>query len=518
MTADELAAERDEAFLALRAAMPPANMESAFRCTAKLQDALRDPRRLDRNLVMVAYGGGKDSSYTLAFVRAMQLIMFRVYGNAFRLRVATNRHAGMPRAVLENVDREYRALRLTTDPSAELLLIDGHEVSPFDVNAPQREHVIRRNRLDILMTGHRTFADGRPTFCNACNLSVFNSFGVAAAYGEGADVIITGDSQQEQREYAVWVGRLARKLAPGQRGPSPKAGRNGLGGLLSRLDDIGQAYFTDIYGKDADEMLRERRVTTDVPSRLRFFSIYSDTAYTSRDHLELLTGFLGFEFDDVAFSFTESDCGNPAIMAHLRGLKCERVFRRSYEEGLDEYVRFALDLMRKKDFPPELIERMRQRYAGPDAAARMRAVVGDYAMETFGLTEEQLICMAWSPFAGQGAGLDDYLSREQPALAGRTDEIRALLAGGSEGAGSPEAGGRAETDDAAKLAAELARISGLEPRHLRVLYSSPVRRHGERDTGLVVIDAVLAGDPHKTLIRTKHAPDGPDTVEQISGR
>jgi len=53
---------------------------------------------------MVAYGGGKDSSYTLAFVRAMQLILFRVHGSTFQLRVATNRHAGMPRAVLENVD------------------------------------------------------------------------------------------------------------------------------------------------------------------------------------------------------------------------------------------------------------------------------------------------------------------------------------------------------------------------------------------------------------------------------
>jgi hypothetical protein len=31
----------------------------------------------------VAYGGGKDSSYTLAFVRAMQLILFRLHGTTF---------------------------------------------------------------------------------------------------------------------------------------------------------------------------------------------------------------------------------------------------------------------------------------------------------------------------------------------------------------------------------------------------------------------------------------------------
>src|ERR1700676_2254421 len=188
---------RAQAFRTLSAAMSTANMEAALRCSARLEAALPHTGRLDRNPVMVAYGGGKDSSYTLAFVRAMQLILLRVYGTTFRLRVATNRHAGMPRAVMENIDRAYRALRLTADPDCELLLIDGNEVTPFDVDTPQRADLVRRNRLDILMTGHRTFADGRPTFCNACNLSVLNSFGVAAAYGAGADLIITGASQGE---------------------------------------------------------------------------------------------------------------------------------------------------------------------------------------------------------------------------------------------------------------------------------------------------------------------------------
>ncbi|HEY2579379.1 MAG TPA: hypothetical protein VGI74_23975 [Streptosporangiaceae bacterium] len=506
--AADVATERDQAYQALRAAMPPANMQAALRCSVKLQDTLPHQGQLDRNLVMVAYGGGKDSSYTLAFVRAMQLILFRVYGSTFRLRVATNRHAGMPRAVLENVDREYQALRLTADPDCELLLIDGSEVSVFDVNTPQREHVIRRNRLDTLMTGHRTFADGRPTFCNACNLSVVNSFGLGAAYGDGADLIITGDSQQEQREYAVWVSRLARRLAPGSRGSKG----NGLGGLLSHVDQISQSYFTDIYGEDAVETIAERRVTSQVPERLRFFSIYSDTAYTARDHLDLLTGLLGFKFDDVAFSFTESDCGNPTLMAHLRGLKCERVFQRSYAEGLAEYVKFALGLMRKKDFPPELIEQMRRRYAGPDAADQMRQVAGRYALETFGLTEEQLICMVYSPFADEGAGLEGFLAREHPSLAARVAEVHAVLAGdpGSVGGPGPLGGPPA-------LAAGLERISGLELKQLRVLYRSPMRQLDGRG-GTEVIDAVLAGDPHKAVIHTRHAPDGPDTLEQISGR
>lgn len=495
---------RDQAFLELQAAMPPANLRAALQCGARLQAALPHRDRLDRNLVMVAFGGGKDSAYTLAFVRAMQLVLFRVHGSTFRLRVATNRHAGMPRAVLENIGRGYEALRLTADPGCELLLIDGDEVTPFDVDAPQRAHVIRRNRLDILMTGHRTGGDGRPTFCNACNLSVVNAFGLAAAHGDGADLVITGDSRQEQRQYALWVDRLARRLAP----PAKAARGNGVGGFLSQVDGIAQAYFADIHGPDAADAIAERRITTDVPERLRFFSIYSDTEYAAGDHMELLTGFLGFEFDDLAFSFTESDCGNPALMAHLRGLKCERVYQRSYEAGMQEYVRFALDLMRKKDIPAELVELMRDRYEGPEAVSRMRRAAADYALETFGLTEEQLVCMVHSPFGGKGAGLEEFLRREHPALAERVDDVHALLAGESRDAPRP----------AGDLAGDLERISGLELPRLRTLYRSSVRRPAGGGTGTEVIDAVLADDPHKAVIRTRHAQNGPHTFEQISGR
>jgi hypothetical protein len=507
MTAQELPLDpqqwvadlRDQSYRALRAAMPAAILMEASRCAARLHTALPHQETLRHNRILVAYGGGKDSSYMLAFVRAMQLILYRIHGDTFQLRVATNRHAGMPRAVMENMDRVYQALRLFGDPECELLLIDGDEVSPFEVDAPQREHVIARNRLDILMAGHRTFGDGRPTFCNACNLSMFNSFGLAASYGAGADLIVTGDSTNEQRQYSAWVNRLARRIAPSRQNVRGK----GFARLLSQADGIAQAYFTDIHGADATEALAQRKITSDVPESLRFFSIYSDTAYRSGDHMELLTEFLGFQFDDLAFSFTESDCGNPALMAHLRALRCEHVYRRPYAEGLAEYVEFALDLMRQKDYPADLIAVMRTRYEGPQAADRMRAAMTRYASDTFGLTETQLVCLVYSPFAEQAAGLADFLTREHPALADRVEAIHALL--------------REDDREDPALADELTRISGLNLRQLRVLHGRSLRRPG-RDKHTEPIDAVLAGDPHKAVIPTQHEPNGPVIFEQISGR
>jgi hypothetical protein len=190
-------------------------------------------------------------------------------------------------------------------------------------------------------------------------------------------------------------------------------------------------------------------------------------------------------------------------MAHLRALKAEHVYQRPYGEGLAEYVEFALGLMRGKDIPTGLIEQMRARYEGPGATSRMRQAAADYAMETFSLTEEQLVCMVYSPFAEKGERLADFLRREHPALADRASDLHALLAD--------------EPCDAPDAAAELERISGLELSGLRVLYRSPVARLGTPGEP-EVIDAVLAGDPHKAVISTRHAPGGPTVLEQISGR
>jgi hypothetical protein len=481
---------------ALWDALPEHCRESVRACLPRLLAEL--PRQpLAANTVMVAFGGGKDSAYTTAFVRAIHLELYREHGESFRLRILTNRHAGMPLAVMENVGRTFAALGIEDDPDCEALLVDGDVVRPFRVHEPRPPELVERNRLDILMSGHRTMADGRPTFCNACNLSVANSFGIGASHGGGADVIVTGDSPEEQRAYLAWIRGLARQL-----GVEPQRGL-GFKGLLSTLDGIGQVYFGDIHGDGGEAGAAGRRVASDVPAQLRFFSIYDDTAYESGDHWDLLTGFLGFAFDRLAFSFTESDCANPALMAHLRGLKAERLFERGYEEGLAEYVEFALGLMRTKEIPEELVEMVAERYRGPEAPARMRAAMEDYALDTFGLSDEQLVCMVYSPFVGNGERLDAFLEREHPELGARVDEARAALTG---------------EDADPELIAALERLSGLTLGQLRVLYERPSPPKRGMTSGSGIVGAILESDPHKAVIATRHRRGGPVVEELISGR
>jgi len=492
---------REEALRGLVAYLSPQHMQSTARCAARLHERLPDKRALWRNQVLVAYGGGKDSTYTIAFVRLMQLLLHRGYGNTFRLRIATNRHAGMPQAVMENIGRAYRALGILDDPLCEPLLVDGNEIKPFREGEPLPRSLVQQNRDDILMTGHRTFANGRPTFCNACNFRMVNAFGLAASYGEGVDVIVTGDARREQRAYYVWVRRLAQTF-----GIDGLTGKGDFGGFLETMRNISAMYFRDIHGKQATDAVEQRLVASGVRKELHFFSIYGDTDYASGAHWDLLTKHLGFTFDDIAFSFSESDCANPGLMAHLRGLKCERDHGRSYAEGLDEYVRFAVGLMRQKDFPEALVDMVLARYEGSAGVSRMRARMNEVARELYGLEEEQLVCMTYSPFAGRGERLQRYLEREHPRFAHLGDAIHGLLWGDARAEGQ------------ASTRAFLERTSGLTLAQLQVVYDAPL--HGLAPGGADghLIPHILARDPHKQIIQTQHAQGGPMVDEIISGR
>jgi hypothetical protein len=462
-------------------AMPPVDAEAATRVAADLTARLRESADAGApQTVLVAYGGGKDSSYMVAFVRAAQLYAHAELGAAFRLRVATNRHAGMPAAVMANIDRTYRALGMHNDPSVEMLLIDGDVVSPFAADLPMPADLVARNRTDILMNGHRFAGEARPTFCNACNLSMVNAFGVAAAWDGGADIIVTGDSRDEQKAYLVWTRRLARDFAV-----EVVRGKPGLNDFLRTMDGLGRRYHGEIHGEGVPE---QTGIAHRLPKASRFFSIYGYTDYDAGAHWDFLTGYLGFEFDELAFSFTESDCVNPLLMAHFRGLRD-----------------YALGLMRRKQFPAELIAVMAARYADGEAVARMRQLASAYARDVLDLGEARIVCMLSAPFGGRGAALQPWLVREAPALAGDERAIRHLL--------------EAEDSVDPPLAAQLRDLTGLTLAQLRQCWRNPVVPNLAAAGALATpLGRVLRDDPHKATIVTRHAPDGADVAEVISGR
>ncbi|MFC4375374.1 hypothetical protein ACFO5K_14835 [Nocardia halotolerans] len=463
----------------------------------ELLDAAGGIDGIGAHKVMVAYGGGKDSSYVVAFVRAVQLHLRLEHGRTFTVRVANMRHAGVPLAVMENIERVYAALRMLDDDRAELLTVDRTEIRPFRVDLPLPESLVTVNRVDVLMNGHRSAGDGRPTFCNSCNLAVADFYGRAAWWDGGVDAIMTGDSRREQALYAAWIRRLARDI-----GIEPdQAGTMVFSDLLRALRGIGDAYYRELFGGGGEAQVVERSVAVgDRSAQPRFVSIYDSVSYRVHDHWDLIVDFLGFRFDDLAFSFTESDCANPTLMAHLRGLRAELVEERSYAAGIGEYLEFAETMMRKKEMPDRLIQLALGRYDTPAKVSERRTVAADFARRAFDLPERALAAMVFSPFTDQGQRLVAFLERCHPDRVDRADRCHAAL--------RAEPGTEAEAD-------WLAEVSGLSIDHLRTLYDSALVDFSRRDT---VMARVRSGDPHKHGVRTVDPRTGVPVVELISGR
>ena len=474
--------------------LTPAIIDSAQRCSQRLLAALPDSDNPANNRVLLAYGGGKDSSYMVAYVRYIQGLIWQQQGSTFQLRISTNRHAAMNDSVMENIDRVYRALHIPGDDFTECLVTDGLQIRHFERHLPMPDSVRQQNRNDVLMNGHRFRADARSTFCNACNLSMVNSFGLAAHYEGGVDVIITGDSPQEQTAYLAWARHLSRLF------DAPVADKSrGFSGFLQTLDGVAERYFADIYG--AEQVTPAHRITWQLARDPLFFNIYQDTAYEAGAHWSLLTEFMHFRFDELMFSFSESDCGNPTLMAHIRGLRAETLMQRNYAEGIREYVRFALGLMEKKDFPPQLIAEMAARYQDDAAIERARQRAAQFAEQAFGLNETQLVCMIYSPFIAQGQQLNVWL--QQLDQAPDEQAVRALLCGDS---------------DDLLLAQQLEQLSGLTIAQMRQCWRSAQVNTLLDGTRGDALSRVLHFDPHKAVIQVNNGALQDIVTEVISGR
>ena len=275
----------------------------------------------------------------------------------------------------------------------------------------------------------------------------------------------------------------------------------GFSSFLKTLDGVAKGYFENIYGPG--NVTSEHRIAHALVRDPIFFNIYQDAAYESGEHWSLLTEFLKFDFDELMFSFSESDCGNPTLMAHIRGLRAETLLGRTYTEGVREYVNFAIGLMQQKEFPRHLVSEMSARYQNDSAIDRQRARAEKFALDAYDLSSEQLICMIYSPFTECGKNLERYLVDQKILLS--APAIHALLGGNINGC--------------SMLKTKLETLSGLNLEQLRQCYGNCLVVSLLEPKSKDPLSRVLRYDPHKAIIQVKNdnAPDRRIT-EIISGR
>jgi len=493
----------------IKAELDPAQIAQAEATAERLYEELPHKDELEKNRVVVLLGGGKDSTWMTSYTRLVQLLIWDKPGHhTFTLRALTGRHPGMQHEVMKNIDRTYKALGMYDDPLAETIVVHNDRSEKFDPNMAMPDDVLRLNRTDVLMNGHRYAAEGRGTFCNACNNNLMKWIAAGAADDGGADILITGDSLNEQGAYSNWIGRSAHDFGVNVKPlkPLPQFQRT-----LSKGNLIAQEHAAIIHGHDS-QAIKERSIDTDFPKKTKLFSVFSEgeATYSARDHMPFLTDFLHFDFNSLMFSFTETDCGNPALMAHLYGLAAEKLFGASYADGVREYRDYAIELMKTKEFPDELVEAMSDRYKDDAAITEMRKKVEQYAWDAYRLDATQLTAMVYAPFASQGANLHRFIQDEHADLLGEEDHIHALLRG-EHHPGDKE------------LSERLEAICGLTLKQLQQTYVSALVRnpldknHETDDLGGKLI-LLRNYDPHQAMIYSRLNSEGVEQRQLITGR
>lgn len=416
--------------------------------------------------LLVMYGGGKDSGIVLASARAAQQMMKDEYGVTFELRVGIGRHAGMV-DVFPNIENAFEALKLKDDPSVDIFWIDRATTSSYKANetASVPDSVQTLSRHNVVMNGHIFSGVGRRTFCDSCNMGLGQWIAAGMAYGGGADLYMTGDNLTEINAQAGGeVPKLAAELGVL---PEYQGGMSATQHTFKTLDNLSAALAQRTHGNTTEIEYPE------VHKKTRFVSLFSDkiAGNSIGKNAKFLLDFLKMDIDTLAFSFTESDCGNPALMCHLYGLIAEHAYGdkgATYGDGIRMYLRHALPIMKQKEFPASLIREMKERYKDEAAIAKMRTRVENYALRAYNLTPENLTAMVYAPFTENGLGLDRYLQHLQKtgAIENPQEAKPIILAALAEGTALEPDSKEAE------ILTKMEELTGLNQNNMRQLYAS----------------------------------------------
>lgn len=427
--------------------------------------------------ILLPFSGGKDSAYSLALLRAAQLSICTRAPGTFNLRVATMRHSGLSSDVLGNIHRTYSALFLYDDPRVEMLVFDNQYVHAFEPDLPFSSAGREQNRTDMLLAGHLSAGEGRSTFCDSCHLNLADSLSRALTWGEGVGAVASGDPRKEQKQYITWLMRLAQG-----RGEHTGHWRNQtFQSVMRSLHGLAQDWREALHG---EPQAIEPLTPPDKPLAPVLVPLNDLFPGRADEHWNLLTEFLEFRFDDLAFSFSESDCANPLLMAHMQGLRAQFVEHRDYADGIAGYLQHAQRQMRNKQVPARLIDQALSAYHGESRIEARRVLAAEFAQQAYGLNEAQLVCMLFSPFTDKGLGLEVFLRTCHPGMLVAVADLHRALSG------QPAAD---------QVVQWLLDISGLTLAQLQSLYGKSRVNFAAADS---IIARVRAADPERRRVRS----------------
>ncbi|WP_426177368.1 hypothetical protein [Pseudomonas sp. TWRC1-2] len=364
--------------------------------------------------VLVAHGGGEVSSYTLALLRAAQLSIAGRAPRTFQLRVATLRHSGMTQGTLDTLHRGYSQLFFHDDPRVELLMVENHQVLPFNHQRPASATGREVSQRNMLMMGHLSSGDVRATLCNETYLALGDFYQRVTAWDGGVHALVSGDCARKQGQLLAWLKKTAQAA-----GVQVPAGRPAtLNGLFARMDQWSDDIYRDLYG---EHYVAKSDTSPGGHRHLAYIGIADLLDGIDRGCAPLLTEFMAYNPDPLGFHLSHPTFANPMLMAHLRGLQAESLRALDYEAGVEGFMLQAANYLRRRQVCEALITQTVSREG--------RAVSAQHAQQFFGLDEGQLICLLFSPFIHHGERLEGYLRQCHSGMLVALPELHKVLQG-----------------------------------------------------------------------------------------
>jgi len=355
--------------------------------------------------VLIAYGGGKDSTWALAFIRYVQELVRLSQRKTFTLHVVTYIHTGMVKSVIENIKSVYKNLELKKTDEVKMYFTtgDGTKIDEQEIldgeNYRLPEKHIKQSKREILLLGHLSKGLGRHTFCYTCNINMIMAIVsyILEKFGERGriDFVVTGDSKEEKDLYLLWLNRLFTKIYPDSKDS-----------LIVNISKLKQDF--------NEFIMNDKRTNGKRPAKVdeypEFLEIFHHTNYPFALHKEPMEE-IGFKLDLDSLNFTESDCKYPAVMAYLADVRGE----------IKIHIESIKKLMEHKHFSIDMIETAVKEYL-PGISNKKRGDIITFCRDSLGITEKQLNSMVASPFLNKAENLDSFL-REKELSLDKTDIV-----------------------------------------------------------------------------------------------
>jgi len=355
--------------------------------------------------ILLAYGGGKDSTMVLTFLKYVQELFLEESRTPFKLHILVHIHPGMRTKTLQNIHNVFKKLELDKDSNVEIAIVSKGipiDASQFINNDFNTENIsiplesMNEFKREILLLGHLSKGLGRTTFCYACNIDMIMSIINYTLDKEGKiNFVATGDSKHELEIYATWLNEIFGFI--NNKKIDIKQGNYSAASFFRDFIKL-QNYFRNHLGMSNKKTDNSKKIIK-YPELL---NIHENIEFSISNFMNLLKNGLGFSFHEDSFNFSETDCFYPAIMAFMANL-------RDGEDCLNHHVEHAFGIMEEKKFPDELINDARFHYNPSISVAKQRNIKR-FLLNKIGIDENKLKSLIYSPFLDNGSRLQQFLN------------------------------------------------------------------------------------------------------------